>query len=197
MKKYICIEGIIGSGKTTLAQQIHQHFQTHSIHTRLLLERFEENKLLELFYQYPDKYKVLTEYSFLIDRFHQIYQHFQKVDNGITISDFCFRKCLWFAKNNLNHQQFQEFAKHYYQLEEDLNQSPDKIIFLDVKPELAFHNIQKRNRQIEKNITLNYLKNLYHTYIKHIENIDIAIVNIQVNSYDRLMERVLQSIFDD
>lgn len=194
MKKYICIEGIIGSGKTTLAQQIYQHFQTNSIHTALLLEQFEENKLLELFYKQPDKYNVLTEYSFLIDRFHHLYQHFSTFDEGISIADFSFRKCLWFAENNLSPSQFDEYKKHYFQLETELNQPPHQIIFLDVKPQQAYQNIQFRNRPIEKNITINYLENLYQTYIKHIQKSDIPVTIIEVNTYDNLLERVLQNV---
>ncbi len=191
MRKYICIEGIIGSGKTTLIEQISKKlFPTVEI--VLLKERFENNKLLELFYQNPNPYRVLTEYGFLIDRFHQIFHHFSIYNQHFTLSDFTFRKCLWFAENNLTSSEYNEYRKHFLQLEKDLNIFPEKIIFLNISPQQASQNIKIRNRTMERNITLSYLEKLYDIYIKNINNLELPVFSIDVDDYEGLSDKVIE-----
>ncbi len=193
MKKYICIEGIIGCGKTSLAKHL---FKTLSPtqNAVLLKEQFEKNKLLELFYQSAQRYNLLTEYSFLIERFHQIHHHFSTHFQSLTIADFTFRKCLWFAENNLSPNDFKEYQKYFFLLEESMNTFPDIILFLDVKPAQAFINIKKRNRKMEQNITLSYLENLYHTYIKYLNALPYPTVSISVKNYETLADEALKII---
>lgn len=190
--KYICIEGIIGSGKTKLANDVYEYLIAHKLPATLLKERFEDNKLLDLFYQYPDKYAFLAEYSFLIDRFHQLYQHFQDNTNNITIADFSFRKCLWFAEANLNKQEFLHYQKQYFHLEKELNVFPDLIIFIDIPVNQAHKNISKRGRLMEKNLSKDYLFKLQKIYSKHIPSIDnIPILRVEDNNTDMILEKIL------
>lgn len=193
MPKYICIEGIIGSGKTTVLEKI-KDILPDSQNISVLKERFEDNKLLELFYQKPNQYNVLTEYSFLIDRFNQIYKHFFIYKKHFTLSDFTFRKCLWFAQNNLPSFEYKQYEKYFLQLEKDLNIFPDKIIFLDVKPEQAYQNIRNRNRNFEKNISLNYLENIYCIYQKNIHSMPTPVFSIEVRDYETLIDKVIEEI---
>lgn len=192
MTKLICIEGIIGSGKTTLAEQLYHYYQQKQ-KVSLLKERFEENKLLELFYKEPHKYNFLVEYSFLIDRFHQIYEYFQTSNDEMIIADYCFRKCLWFAEVNLPDNYFQLFQQHFLNLEKAINIQPDLLIFLDVEPPLAFQNIHQRNRPMEKTITLNYLQDLYTTYQKHLAHLNFPLhsFSFKNNNYETLLEEVI------
>ena len=73
MGKYICIEGNIGAGKTTLAKIL-----AEKLNARLILEEFEDNDFLSKFYDQPDRYAFPLEMSFLADRYHQL----NKVLNG-------------------------------------------------------------------------------------------------------------------
>lgn len=188
---YICIEGIIGSGKTTLTQQLHQFFQSQNLLSHTIYEQFQNNKILELFYQHPEKYNLLAEYSFLIDRFHQLSASFSSSHYDIILSDFSFRKCLWFAEINLNPDEFQEYQKHFSLLENHLSKHPDLIVFLDVKPSQAYQNILTRNREMEANIHIDYLEKLYATYHKHLANSSIPVEMISVKKYDTLKDDVL------
>jgi len=193
MINYLCVEGIIGSGKTSLCIALEKYFSSTK-KTFLLKEKFENNKLLELFYQQPQKYSVLTEYSFLIDRFNQLYTHFQNYPNFFTISDFCFKKCLWFAENNLNGAQFEEYKKHYFQLEQDLQLPQYVVVYLDVNPQQAYKNIMQRNRTFEKNINITYLEKLYSIYSKNIPKLDMPVISINVKNYDNLLEECLNEL---
>ena len=48
---YICIEGNIGTGKTTLCELIQQRDQC-----KLILEEFADNPFLKYFYEDPERY---------------------------------------------------------------------------------------------------------------------------------------------
>ncbi|RME14872.1 MAG: hypothetical protein D6799_06670, partial [Bacteroidetes bacterium] len=65
------------------------------------------------FYHDPEKDNLLAEYSFLIDRFHQLSHCFPSSYYDIVLADFSFRKCLWFAEINLKPDEFQGYQKHF------------------------------------------------------------------------------------
>ena len=69
---FICIEGNIGAGKSTLAKAL-----SKKLKASFLPEQFEENTLLPLFYKNKKTFAFPTEYSFLIDRQKQLTNYFQ------------------------------------------------------------------------------------------------------------------------
>jgi len=70
--RYIAIEGVIGVGKTSLAQMLGEKFGG-----RVVLERFEENPFLEKFYKDPERYAFQTQIFFLLSRYRQQQELFQ------------------------------------------------------------------------------------------------------------------------
>lgn len=64
--RHIAIEGVIGAGKTTLAQML-----SEKLGARLVLERFEENPFLPKFYEDPEHYAFQTQIFFLLSRYKQ------------------------------------------------------------------------------------------------------------------------------
>jgi 2-amino-4-hydroxy-6-hydroxymethyldihydropteridine diphosphokinase len=148
--KYICIEGNIGSGKTTLAIELSKKFKAD-----FLPEEFEKNDLLPLFYADKKTFAFPLEYSFLLSRYQHITDHFKK-DPSYTISDYSIYKCLWFAKVNLRPEDYTFFKKHFNAIEEQLPK-PDLIIYLHSSVENLRKNINARGRHYEKNIKSSYL----------------------------------------
>ncbi|NBC04840.1 MAG: deoxynucleoside kinase, partial [Bacteroidetes bacterium] len=61
---FIAIEGVIGAGKTTLAQLLSERNNA-----RLVLEKFEENPFLPKFYEDRKRYAFQTQLAFLASRF--------------------------------------------------------------------------------------------------------------------------------
>ena len=103
---FICIEGNIGAGKTTLAKKIADELKFD-----FLPEQFEENSLLPLFYNDPKTYSYLLEFSFLIERFQQLNNWAEKLKTKHVVSDYNFYKCLCFAKINLSEPEYNFFEK--------------------------------------------------------------------------------------
>ena len=66
---FICIEGNIGVGKTSLAEKIAADCNAH-----LVLETFANNPFLPKFYKEPTKYAFPLELFFLAERYKQIKQ---------------------------------------------------------------------------------------------------------------------------
>jgi deoxyguanosine kinase len=152
---FICIEGNIGSGKTTLAQAL-----AKKLKATYLPEQFEENTLLPLFYEDAKTFAFPTEYSFLIDRQKQLTNYFNSKKRGaITVSDFHFDKCLCFAKANLSEKDFSFFKKHFKPLRKTIP-TPDLIVYLDTSTDLLLKNIETRGRKIEKSLKKSYLEKL-------------------------------------
>ena len=65
--KFVCIEGNIGAGKTSLAHRISAEFNA-----RLVLEEFSNNPFLPKFYKEPSKYAFPLELFFMAERYKQI-----------------------------------------------------------------------------------------------------------------------------
>jgi deoxyadenosine/deoxycytidine kinase len=155
---YICIEGNIGAGKTTMAKELAKQLKA-----AYLPERFEENVLLSLFYKDAKTFAFPTEYSFLIDRHKQLINYFEKPSRKTTVSDFHFDKCLCFAKANLKESDFLFYKKHFGALKQTLP-VPDLIVYLDTSTELLMKNIQKRGRAIEKSLKETYLEKIQRSF---------------------------------
>jgi len=138
MKNYICIEGNIGAGKSTLAQRISKELGFH-----YLPEEFEENYLLPLFYKEPQQFAFPLEFSFLLDRFRQLCLWEEKLNNHPVVSDYYFEKCLYFAKINLNEEDYQLFENQYKKLSAHVA-APDLLVILRLSTENLQQNIKNR-----------------------------------------------------
>ncbi len=190
---YICIEGNIGAGKTTLAIALAK--RRNAI---FLAEEFEDNPLLPLFYKNKKRMAFPLEYSFLISRHGQLHKHFSgKNDNKVTVADFSLNKCLWFAKSNLSKEDFELYEKHFRIIEE-VAKLPDVIIYINTHHENLLKNIKKRGRIYEKNIDKAYLKGVSKSYdsgIKKVKN--IPVIEFYVDKYDAKTHEVMVNRMDD
>lgn len=180
---YICIEGNIGAGKTTLAKAL-----AKKLNATYLPEQFEENTLLPLFYKNKKKFAFPTEYSFLIDRHKQLTTFFKnKKSKKIVVSDYHFDKCYCFAKTNLTKNDFVYFKKHFNAIQKTVNK-PDLIIYINTDINNAKENIKTRGREIEKNIDIEYLKKIKKTldnyYITN-NNSKTKTLILTINSYTK------------
>lgn len=155
---YIAIEGNIGAGKTTFANEI-----SRLAGFDLLLERFEENPFLKDFYENRDKFAFDTEMFFLNDRLEQVQSHFGKKSSVCTIADFSVFKSIIFSNITLNNEQKGEF--NWLFNEKILHiKRPDLIIHIRNEPVEMKDRILKRGREYEKGINKNYLEEIEMAY---------------------------------
>lgn len=179
---YICIEGNIGAGKTTLAKEL-----ARQLKAEYLPERFEENVLLPLFYADQKTFAFPTEYSFLIDRHKQLFNYFEKPQNGVTIADFHFDKCLCFAKANLRAGDFTFYKKHFAALKQTLP-VPQLIVYLETSTDLLMKNIRKRGRGVEKGLKESYLQRIQKSFDKYYlakKRSGATVLHLYMDRYDK------------
>lgn len=190
---FICIEGNIGSGKTTLAKAL-----AKKLKATYLPERFEENTLLPLFYNDNKTFAFPTEYSFLIDRQKQLTNYFKSIKkHTITVSDFHFDKCLCFADANLSSKDFSYFKKHFKPLKKTIP-TPNLVVYLDTTTNLLLNNIQNRGREIEKKLKKSYLgklKKSLDAYYMYDGKINTTILILTIKEYnDSVLENCCKEI---
>jgi deoxyadenosine/deoxycytidine kinase len=176
MYRYVAIEGNIGAGKTTIAENLARHLAC-----TLVLEEFSDNPFLPLFYKQPERYAFPLEVSFLSARYDQLKQvdHTDRV-----VSDYWLTKTLIFAHNNLSAVELSLFWRIYEVFNGGLVQ-PDLVIYFDTPVSMLQDRIKKRGRDYEQNIKDNYLLGisaLYEEFLKKETRIPIVIVdNAELN----------------
>jgi deoxyguanosine kinase len=182
---FIAIEGNIGAGKTTFCELL-----ADEMNCRLILEQFTDNPFLPLFYEQPDRYAFPVELFFMTERHKQLQEaltnpdifHPLPIDSGqVSIADYFFIKTLLFAKNNLNTEEFRLFQRLF----EVLNSTypkPELLVYLHRSVDDLLHNIKKRGRTYETDISAEYLteiQNGYFDYFRTETALPILIVDVE------------------
>ncbi len=178
---FICIEGNIGAGKTSLASKIAEQFNA-----KLILEQFEDNPFLPKFYNDQDKYAFPLELSFLASRYQQLIDQLAPQDlfKTFTISDYLIDKSLIFAKNTLHEDEYNLYAKLFNIMMGALPR-PDLLVYLYVNVERLQGNIRKRGRSYEQQIEDNYLERIQAGYLEHLRLLqNQRILIIDTNNLD-------------
>ncbi|RJP61736.1 MAG: deoxynucleoside kinase [Ignavibacteriales bacterium] len=194
--KYIAVEGVIGVGKTSLAKKIAERLKAN-----IILEQFEINPFLEKFYLDRKRFAFQTQMFFLVNRFKQQQQLGQEnLFTEFLVSDYIFDKDRIFAYLNLSGEELKLYETMFPLLYRDLRK-PDLVIYLQSSVDRLMHNIKKRNRRIEKNISRSYIEELsdaYNNYFFKYNTTPLLIVNTSqldfVNREKDFME-IYQQIF--
>ena len=196
--RYIAIEGVIGAGKTTLAQKL-----CDKLGANLILEQFEENPFLEKFYDDRKRYAFQTQMFFLINRYKQQQQlNQQDLFSKFIVSDYIFEKDRIFAYLNLSGEEIKLYESIFPLLERDIPQ-PDLVIFLQSSIDRLTTNVKSRGRKIEQNLTRAYLTELseaYNNFFFKYNNTPLLIVNtsdIDFVNREEDFEELYEQIFRD
>jgi len=170
--KNIAIEGNIGAGKTTLAK-----FLSKELNTALLLEEFEENEFLKEFYE-NNSFAIHAELQFILHRSKQMH-HFYKPNPEVVISDYMPLKSQLFAKQNL-------VTKDYMLIKNLINElltqypQPELVVFLNRSVYELKENISKRGRNMETDISTDYLLKInkaYNEFLNGDHEVPVLMIN--------------------
>lgn len=157
--QYIAVDGVIGAGKTTLANHLAKRFGGHCV-----LEAFEENPFLAAFYTDPDRWAFHTQLSFLASRFRQQKALLNRdLFRQLVVSDYTFDKDRIFAHLTLQGDERALYESLYTMVEPSIPQ-PDLVVYLQSTPERLMQNIAKRGRSYERHITDTYIDSLVDAY---------------------------------
>ena len=159
---HIVIAGNIGSGKTTLTRMLASHYGWIPKYEPVM-----ENPYLEDYYKDLKRWSFNTEVFFLKERF----RHMLEINSltETTIQDRGIYEGVYiFAANN--HRQGHMTDKDYHTYMElfglmtDIVHYPDLMIYLKASIPHLVRNIQKRGRECEQSMALEYLKGVNDLY---------------------------------
>lgn len=173
--KYIALEGLIGVGKTALAERLAQRLEA-----KLVLEEVETNPYLGKFYKDIKSYAFQTQLFFLFSRYKQ-QQDLKQVSlfQPHVVADYLFDKDRIFAYLNLNEFEINLYEKVYTILVKEVPK-PDLVVYLQAHPEVIRERIRRRGRPYEADIPEDYLSGLsdaYNDFFLRYEATPLLIVN--------------------
>jgi deoxyadenosine/deoxycytidine kinase len=190
---YIAIEGPIGVGKTSLAELL-----SKELGARLVLEDFEDNPFLPDFYNDPERFGFQTQLFFLLQRYRQ-QQDLRQVDmfQKLLITDYMFVKDRLFASLNLDDKEMHLYDTVAKLLERNIIK-PDLVIYLQADTDVLMKNIEKRGRNMERDVTWEYIDALNQVYTEYFFRYqDTPLVIINTNNIDFVEnEKDLKEVID-
>ena len=175
---FIGISGLIGAGKTTLAEAL-----AKELNLPVFYEPVTNNEYLKDFYTDMKRYAFPMQIYLLNKRFKQQQQIVWNGTGGVqdrTIyEDSVFARMLC----DSGYMEEREY-KTYLELFQNMSnfmKKPNIIVHLDLTPEESLRRIQLRNRQCEQSISLEYLNALYKAYEDFVNEIAKIIPVIKVD----------------
>jgi len=182
--KHIAVAGNIGAGKTTLTQMLSKHYKW--------IPQFEDvdhNPYLNDFYDDMPRWSFNLQVFFLNSRLKQLLE----IQNGTqtVIQDrTIYEDANIFAPNLhdmglMSKRDFDNYH-HFFETLQTMVQPPDLLIYLKASVPTLVAQIQKRGREYEENIRLDYLKKLndyYNSFIESYKEGPLLIIDADNNKF--------------
>ena len=190
MGMHIAIAGNIGAGKTTLTSLLAKHFRWQAHY-----EDADTNPYLSSFYEDMQRWSFNLQIYFLNSRFRQVVD-IRNSDKSVIQDRTIYEDAYIFAPNlhQMNLMTTRDFDnyKSLFELMSSFIKPPDLLVYLRSEVPGLVRNIQKRGRDYEAAIRLDYLKSLNERYEEWINNykegnlliIDVDDINFQDNPED-------------
>lgn len=176
---HIAVAGNIGAGKTTLSELLAKHYKWTPHY-----EDVDENPYLNDFYNDMQRWSFNLQIYFLNSRFKQIVD-IRKSGKTVIQDRTIYEDAEIFAPNLhsmglMSTRDFKNY-KSLFELMVSLVQPPDLLIYLRATIPTLVKQIQKRGREYENSIRLDYLKQLndrYESWITSYNMQKLLIINV-------------------
>jgi len=165
---HIAIAGNIGSGKTTLAGLLSKHYGWEAHY-----EDVDDNPYLNDFYEDMQRWSFNLQIFFLNSRFNQILD-IRKSGKTVVQDRTIYEDAYIFAPNlhAMGLMSTRDFENYFtlFNLMSSLIEPPDLLLYLRASVPTLVNQIQKRGRDYENSIRIDYLKRLNERYEAWIES---------------------------
>ena len=180
---HIAIAGNIGSGKTTLTNLLSKHFGWEAHY-----EDVDDNPYLNDFYEDMQRWSFNLQIYFLNSRFNQVKEI---RDSGKTVIQdrTIYEDAYIFAPNlhSMGLMTTRDFENYFslFNLMSSFIEPPDLLLYLRASVPTLVNQIQKRGRDYENSIRIDYLKRLNERYEAWIESYKLGkLLIIEADAYD-------------
>jgi deoxyadenosine/deoxycytidine kinase len=188
---HIAIAGNIGSGKTTLTELLAKQLKWDA-----LFEDVVDNPYLDDFYAEMQRWSFNLQIFFLHNRFKQIVE-LRKSGKNVIQDRTIYEDAHIFAPNLhamglLTARDFDNYQSIFALMEEFIS-PPDLLIYLQASVPTLVHQIQKRGREYETNIRIDYLNRLNERYEAWASGYDkgkMIIINVDQNKFEENPEHL-------
>lgn len=179
---HIGIAGNIGSGKSTLTEMLAIHYGWEARY-----EAVDYNPYLEDYYKDIHRWSYNLETYFLAQRFKDVLE-IAKSDKTIIQDRTIFEGVYIFVENNramgnLSQRDFDTYMQIFTEMM-SMVKLPDLLIYLKCSVPHLVSQIQKRGREYEQSISLDYLGGLNELYDRWIESYEGKILTIDADNLD-------------
>ncbi len=182
---HVAIAGNIGSGKTTLTELLAKHFKWTPIY-----EQMDDNPYIANFYEDMRRWSFNLQVYFLHKRFKYVIDSRNTYDN-IVQDRTLYEDAYIFAPNLhamglMNTRDFETY-KSLFDLMESFITPPDLLIYLKASVPTLIKQIERRGREYESSIRLDYitsLNNRYNSWIEEYSNRKLIINMDDLNITD-------------
>lgn len=184
---HVAIAGNIGAGKTTLTRLLSKHFNWEAQYEDVL-----ENPYLEDFYDQMARWSFNLQVYFLNSRFRQILD-IRESGKDIIQDRTIYEDAYIFAPNLhamglMTNRDFENYSS-LFDLMESVTKPPDLLIYLKSTVPNLVKQIQKRGREYENSISIDYLNKLnerYESWIKSYKKGKLLVFDVDnINFVDK------------
>jgi deoxyadenosine/deoxycytidine kinase len=182
--KHIAVAGNIGAGKTTLTEMLSKHYRW--------IPQFEDvdhNPYLNDFYEDMPRWSFNLQVFFLNTRLNQLLEIYSGTETVVQDRTI-YEDAHIFAPNlhDMGLMSKRDYNNYFqfFQTLKRMVQPPDLLIYLKASVPTLVGQIQKRGREYEENIRLDYLKRLNELYNKWIDNYKegpLLVIDIDKNKF--------------
>lgn len=195
--KYIAVAGNIGAGKTTLTELLSKHYRWIP-----QFEDIDHNPYLYDFYEDMPRWSFNLQIYFLNNRLRQLLE-IQQGNETVIQDRTIYEDAHIFAPNLhemglMNKRDFDNYFRLFETLK-GMIKPPDLLIYLKASVPTLVGQIQKRGREYEENIRLDYLKKLnefYNKWIDHYNEGPLLVVDIDKNKFPENEEHLGEIIHE-
>lgn len=185
----ISIAGNIGSGKTTLTTQLAKHYKWEPH-----FEDVDDNPYLNDFYNDMQRWSFNLQVYYMTSRISKI-QEIRKGKKTVIQDRTTYEDAYIFAPNlhSMGLMTTRDFETYFslFKLQESFITPPDLLIYLRASVPTLVSQIQKRGRDYEESIRLDYLKRLNERYEAWISTYDqgkLLIIDVDNNNFSEKAE---------
>ena len=181
---HVAVAGNIGSGKTTLTSMLAKHYGWEAHY-----EDADDNPYLNDFYEDMQRWSFNLQIYFLNSRFSKI-QEIRATGKSVIQDRTIYEDAYIFAPNlhamNLMIKRDFTTYSNLFNLCNSLIQAPDLLIYLRASVPTLVNQIQKRGREYEAAIRLDYLTRLnerYEAWISTYSSGKLLIIDVDNNNF--------------